>query len=303
MDGHDTWGLAEGDEIAPRRYAVQLLGGGRRYEAYLAWDDELWTLVVAKLIRPSLVDDAATLAGLEGEVRALEALNHPALVRSFGAVLSGERPHVVLEYLDGPRLSTLIRRYGVIVEQLLPLALELSSALHYIGKSGFVHLDVKPKNVIMSAPPRLIDLSVATPVADVARLASPTGTDAYMAPEQCDYSRFAEIGPASDMWGLGVTLYESLARSLPFHEGAHVDGAAPEERYPQLVEEPAPMPADVHPELAAVVMSCLSKLPEERPTASELASTLEPWVASLPQARLGLFRPGGRTRQSVFLAA
>jgi serine/threonine protein kinase len=303
MSAQDTWGLAEGDEIVPGRYAVRLLGGGRRYEAYLAWDDELWTLVVAKLIRPSLVNDPVTLAGLAGEVQALDALNHPAVVRSFGAELSGERPHVVLEYLDGPRLSTLIRRYGVIVEQLLPLALELCSALHYIANSGYVHLDVKPKNVIMSAPPRLIDLSVATPAVDVARLQSPTGTDAYMSPEQCDRSRFAEIGPASDVWGLGVTLYEALTKSLPFREGVHVDGAAPAGRYPQLIDEPAPMPADVHPDIVGVIAACLRKRPEDRPTAIELASTLEPWVASLPQARLGLFRPGGRTRESAFVAA
>ncbi|HEX7256097.1 MAG TPA: serine/threonine-protein kinase [Gaiellaceae bacterium] len=303
MVAQDTWGLGEGDEIVPGRHAVELLGGGRRYEAYLAWDDELWTLVVAKLVRPSLVDDRGTLAGLAGEVHALEALNHPAIVRSFGAVLSGERPHVVLEYLDGPRLSTLIRRHGVIAEQLLPLALELCSALHYMSTVGIVHLDVKPRNVIMSAPPRLIDLSVATPAADVTRLASPTGTDAYMAPEQCDPSRFEEIGPASDVWGLGVTLYEALTRALPFREGAGGDGAPAEERYPQLVDEPTPMRVDPGSELAAVIRSCLEKRPQDRPTALELASTLEPWVAALPQARLGLFRPGGRARSSVFAPA
>jgi serine/threonine-protein kinase len=296
----DTWKFAEGDEIGPGRHAVELLGGGRRYEAYLAWDDSLWTLVVAKLVRPSLVGDRGTLAGLAGEVRALETLNHPAIVRSFGAALSGERPHVVLEWLDGPRLSTLIRRHGVIVEQLLPLALELCSALHYMSMMGIVHLDVKPRNVIMSAPPRLIDLSVATPAADVARLTSPTGTDAYMAPEQCESGRFAEIGPASDVWGLGVTLYEALAKSLPFREGVEGEGVPTGERYPQLVEEPAPLRADVGAGLAAAIMSCLEKRPQDRPTARELAATLEPWVAKLPEARLGLFRPGGRSRSSVF---
>ena len=99
-------------------------------------------------------------------------------------VLGGERPHVLLEYRDGPRLSPLIRRYGVILEQLLPLALELTSALHYMAARGFVHLDVKPKNVVMSAPPRLIDLSVAQRSEDAATLDSPIGTDPYDEPLQ-----------------------------------------------------------------------------------------------------------------------
>ena len=88
----------------------------------------------------------------------------------------------MLEHLDGPRLSTLARRYRVIVEQLLPLALELCSALHYMHGKGLLHLDVKPRNVVMSGRPRLIDLSVAAPVDAVTSFTRPVGTDAYMAP-------------------------------------------------------------------------------------------------------------------------
>jgi serine/threonine-protein kinase len=192
----------------------------------------------------------------------------------------------------------LIRRHGVIVEQLLPLALELCAALHYVAASGFVHLDVKPKNVIMSAPPRLIDLSVATRLDRVALLASPTGTDEYMAPEQCLPERFPEIGPASDVWGLGVTLYEAISRSLPFPEGR--DEAAAAERYPQLEAEPRPLPRGVPAPLAELILACLAKRPEDRPTTLEIADAVEPWAARLPQARLGLFRPGGRLRRSAF---
>jgi serine/threonine protein kinase len=289
--------LAEGDEIAPGLHAVRLLGGGRRYEAYLAWEDELWTLVVAKLVRPALVDDPGALGGLAAEVRALDRLDHPTIVRSFGSVVDGERPYILLEHLDGPRLSTLIRRFGVIVEQLLPLALELCSALHYMSRRGIAHLDVKPQNVIMSEKPRLIDLSVATPVSQTALLKTPTGTDAYMAPEQCDPSRFDEIGSASDVWGLGITLYEALTKTLPFPTPP--EGASARDRLPQLDVEPSPLEAAVPDALAETVMSCLEKDPANRPTALELAMTLEPWVAALPQARLGLFRPGGATRRGV----
>ena len=293
-----TWGLEEGDEIVAGRYAVRLLGGGYRYEAYLAWDDALMALVVAKLVRPDLVENERALSALAREARALEHLSHPALVRAFDVVPSGERPHLVLEFLDGPRLSTLLRKYGIVVEQLLPLALEVCSALHYMHGRGYVHLDVKPRNLIMAAPPRLIDLSVAVRLDELHTIKSPVGTDAYMAPEQCDPARFGTIGPASDVWGLGVTLYEALARSLPFSiPPGEANGA---DLFPQLRERPKPMQRDVPPELASTILSCLEENPAERPTARRLAETLEPWVAALPRPRLGLFRPGGRVRQSVF---
>ena len=294
-----SWDFEEGDEIVPGRYAVELLGGGRRYEAYLAWDDDLRTLVTVKALRPHLVNDFAARSTIAREAAALRTLQHPALVRCFSAELDGDRPHLLLEFLDGPRLSTLIRCYGVILEQLLPLALELCAALHYVGARGYVHLDVKPKNVIMSAPPRLIDLSVATRLEDVARLASPTGTDAYMAPEQCEPHRFAEIGPASDIWGFGGTLYEAISRSLPFAEGDE-KAETPAERWPQLEAEPRPLVADIPVTLADLILACLAKRPQDRPTALEVADAVEPWAARLPGARLGLFRPGGRLRRSAF---
>jgi eukaryotic-like serine/threonine-protein kinase len=296
----DSWEFPEGDEISPGRYAVRLLGGGHRYEAYLAWDDELLTLVAVKILRPHLVADAVARASLEREAHALAALAHTAVVRSFDHVLAGPRPHLVLEFLDGPRLSTLIRRYGVIVEQLLPLALEVCSALHYMSARGFVHLDVKPRNIVMSAPPRLIDLSVATEIRDLHRVESQIGTDAYMSPEQCDPRRFSEIGPPADIWGLGVTLFEALARTRPFPDSPGGNGSSLTARYPQLVAEPASLPSSVPAALAAVIRSCLEKQPENRPLAAELAQELEPWVAALPRPRLGLFRPGGRVRASVF---
>jgi serine/threonine protein kinase len=295
----DSWRFAEGDEIAPGRHAVRLLGGGHRYEAYLAWHDELLTLVVAKILRPHLVDDPRARSALDTEARALASLDHPVLVRSFGHSLDGARPHLVLEFLDGPRLSTLIRRYGVAVEQLLPLTLEVCSALHYMAAKQFVHLDVKPRNIVMSARPRLIDLSVAMPLSDVPQITGQIGTDAYMAPEQCDPALFSEIGPPTDVWGLGVTLFEALARARPFPEPRDGPGASLTERYPQLVADPAPL-RDVPAELADVIGSCLEKRPGDRPTARELAAALEPWVAGLPRPRIGLFRPGGRVRRSVF---
>jgi serine/threonine protein kinase len=196
----------------------------------------------------------------------------------------------VLELLDGPRLSTLERRYGIVVEQLLPLALQLCSALHYMAAQGYSHLDVKPRNIIMSSTPKLIDLSVARRFEDARRTREPIGTDAYMAPEQCDPARFSEIEERTDVWGLGVTLYEALARRRPFPDGDHAS-ATPSERFPQLVREPE-LPREIPPAVAEVVLACLLDDPAERPSAREVAERLEPLVAGLPMPRIGRFRPG-----------
>ncbi|HSJ73559.1 MAG TPA: serine/threonine-protein kinase [Miltoncostaeaceae bacterium] len=211
-------------------------------------------------------------------------------MRAFGAVTQRPRPHVVLEFLDGPRLSTLIRRYGVVPEQLLPLALQMCSALHYMSVRGVLHLDLKPRNIIMAGPPRLIDLSVARRLEQVPAITSPVGTDAYMAPEQCVPERFAEIGPPADVWGLGVTLYEALTARSPFAAARR-----PGVRHPQLDAPPAPLRdrRRLPPALADALLSCLAFEPSARPTAAQLARTLEPLVDALPRPRLGMFRPGG----------
>jgi eukaryotic-like serine/threonine-protein kinase len=294
-----SWRLAEGDEIAAGRTAVRLLGGGRRYEAYLAWDDGLLALVVAKVLRPSLVDDSLARAAVAAEAELLANLGHPVLVRGFDAVLDGPRPHIVLEHLEGPRLSTLLRTSVVAVEQVLTLGLQLASALHYLHRHDVLHLDVKPKNVIMGGPPRLIDLSVAKRLDEVDSIVSPIGTTAYMAPEQCDLSLLPTLGPPADTWGLGATLYEALAKRLPFPE-ADDDSSAPlDRRYPQLAYRPRPLPRRVPEPLAELVEACLEPNPSERPSPAALAAELELLVAGLPRPRLGVLRPGGRNHERI----
>jgi serine/threonine-protein kinase len=287
----EEWGFDKGVELAPGRFAVRLLGGGERYETYLAWDDRLFSLVVVKILRPHLVDDGHALRGLEAEVRMLEQLDHPVLVRSFDGVLEGPRPHVVLEHLDGPRLSTLVRRYGPLArEQLLPLGLQLCSALHYLGGEGIAHLDVKPSNVIMGAPARLIDLSIARPLEELAGTRHRIGTDAYMAPEQCDPVERGPITAAADMWGAGATLYHAASGYPPFRLPSPAD-----DRHPQLREPPLPLPERVAPPLPELLAGCLDPDPSARPTPSQLAAELELLVDALPR-RLVLGRFRVRTR-------
>jgi serine/threonine-protein kinase len=273
----DTTALRPGDDIAPGLRAVRLLGGGLRYEVHLAHSDHLRALVVVKVLRQGLGSDA--LAAMHGERRLLDRLAHPMLLRGLGGDLDAPRPHLVLELIEGPRLSTLIRKHGVDLEQRLPLALNLTSVLHYLAQEGVAHLDVKPSNVIMGAAPRLIDLSVARPVGELPALTRPVGTAAYMAPEQRDPARFGELGPATDVWGLGATLLEAIERRRPLDEHGR----------------PIPLGRHLPAPVRDAVAAALDPRPEARPTAAELGDALEPLVGALPAPRIGRFRPRRRT--------
>ncbi|MGH8892373.1 MAG: serine/threonine-protein kinase [Actinomycetes bacterium] len=293
MSSSDSWAFAAGDEIVPGRVVHRLLGGGRSYEAYLAFDEGLYSAVVVKVLRPGLVADAKALRGLRREVEMLGRLNHPVVVRSFGATLDGPRPQVVLEHLEGPRLSRLLRKYGPLpLEQLLPLALEICSALHYLAGQGVVHLDVKPSNIIMGAPPRLIDLSVARSLEAAAALRHVVGTDAYLAPEQADPAT-EPPGSAADVFGVGATLFQACAGFTPWSSKDRVaDDGSP--TWPQLHKPPRDLPSSVPAPVADLVLACLARKPADRPSPAQVAEAVEPLIARLPKPVLGGFRPQKR---------
>ena len=286
----DSWEFADGDSITPDLTAIKRLGGGEAYDAYLAFDDITYAPVVVKVVRPGQVENESTLRGLHREVEALARVNHPVVVRGLRSVVDGARPHVVLEHLDGPRLSSLVRRYGPLPEQqYLPLAIEVASALHYFRRVGYVHLDIKPSNIIMGAPARLIDLSVARRLDAAEALTYPIGTDAYMSPEQTEPPHTGTPGFASDTWGLGASLFEAIAGYKAFDEG---DANAPElgQRFPQVVDLPYSLPDRVPADVAKVVYAALEPDPANRPLPHELAESLEPALARAPRGKLAGFK-------------
>lgn len=277
---HRGWDLAPGDHLTPELSVVRRLGGGSSYKAWLAFDEIIWAPVVVKVLRPHLVDDPRSLAALEREATALARINHPVLVRGLRHSLEGPRPHLVMEQADGPRLSTLLRRHGPLHEQqYLPLGLDLASVLHHVRHVGYVHLDVKPSNVIMGAPARLIDLSVARSVAEAAALRTPIGTDAYMAPEQCDPVRLGGPTPASDVWGLGVTLHEAIS-------GERVFAPEGDQLHPQLLRRAPALGRRVPGEVRDVVAACLDPRPGARPAPAEVSEALQSVLERQPRARL-----------------
>jgi serine/threonine protein kinase len=277
-EGSDGWRFSEGEPITAELSALRLLGGGTAYEAWLAFDEVTYAAVVVKLLRPGQVDDPVSLRGLRREARTLDRVNHPAIARGLRAVLDGDRPHLVLEALDGPRLSTLLRRFGPLSpQQYLPLGMEVASALHYLHRIDVVHLDVKPSNVIMASPARLIDLSVARSVDEAARLDHVVGTEGYLAPEQRDPPRTGAPGPAADVFGLGVTLFRAISGRRPFPD---------EPADPRLDLLPASVPGGV----VELVTACLAARPQDRPIPSEVVEGLRPALDGLPPARLAGFR-------------
>jgi serine/threonine protein kinase len=296
-----SWDFAEGAQIAPGRTVLKAIGGGSRYEALLVWDERLFAIMVAKVLRPDQAEDEHALRELRREAEALERLAHPVIVRGFDAVLDASHPHLLIEHLEGPTLRRVIKKGGPLpLQQVLPLALHVAAALHYMVRERMVHLDVKPDNIVMGVPPRLIDLSIACDLERAARLRGPIGTDSYMAPEQCAAGGQTEpggegartdqgggggrIGTASDVFGLGATLFHALTGRKPFPREPHArDSDDPAVRFPQLSEAPLPLPNGLPRQLTRLVERMLAHDPADRPAAADVAAELEPLVAELPR--------------------
>ena len=274
-----TWEFATGEEIVPHRTMQTLLGGGERFEAFVAWNHRLMTPTVLKVLRPAFVEDAGARRSMAKEGDLLARLQHPGLTRLFDMDADGDRPFIEIEYVEGPRLSTLIRRHGRLnPDQAFPLGRQLAATLHFLHSEGILHLDVKPSNIIMGPTPRLIDLSVARTIERAARISGYVGTDAYMSPEQADPALWSTVGPKADTWGLGATLYYAVAKRIPHSKGRHE--ALDAERFPQLVEDPAPLdPLRHSPGLVELIMDALRRSPADRPTVAELFDRLDDLAA------------------------
>lgn len=279
--------------IAPGYEVIERLSRGRRLDVYDAWSTERGCRCIVKTLRPERAEDAGAREQLLREGRLLESLAHPHLVRAY-EVLAEPAPAVVLETLGGQTLAHLVASgERPNAAETAHLILHLGSALRYLHRAGFLHLDLKPANVIAEAGrAKLIDLSLARPPGPAPAGA---GTPDFMAPEQ---ARGGEpLGPAADVWGIGVIAYELASGERPFGDGdpedsgsegdgeswteaswESADGEADDDtRYLQL-EGPAPAsPAlrELDPELDSLVMACLEPDPADRPALAEVLARAE----------------------------
>ena len=291
------WGLRPGDEIDPTLVVLEPLGGGDRYEVFRAWDRELFCQVAVKVVRPARVTHDRTITALDRESSIAARLSHPNLVRFLRRRIDGERPHLVLELITAQTVADHLRDIGpVSIPEMCLLGIRMLSALHYMHGQHVLHLDVKPSNLTMGAPPRLLDLSIARPFAGPLRLREPIGTAAYMAPEQCLPGE--DVTAAADVYGLAATMYEALTGMQPFSDGAD-QGAAPEERYPQLTEDPLPLEdalGAVPRGLSQVLAAALARDPARRPGTLDAAVALQGVLEELGLTELYAWPKGTKVR-------
>jgi serine/threonine protein kinase len=256
--------------VVTRGYEVrEHLSRGRTLDVYEVWNEERGCLCVVKTLRPDRRGDRSARLRLTVEGELLLQLTHPHVVRAYELVLRPQ-PALVLETLGGATLAYLVKHRArrLPADQLALLGLQLASAVAYIHRHGFLHLDLKPSNVVCEdGLAKLIDLSVARAAG---RVAKGVGTRPYMSPEQARGDRLSE---AADVWGVGAVLYEAATARRPF-KGSGRDA------YPQLRRRAEPvrrwrrLPAG----LAGAVDACLEPEPASRPTTAELTEALEPFA-------------------------
>jgi serine/threonine protein kinase len=261
--------LCRGARLAPGLVVVEHLSRNERLDVYVVRDEERDGGAVAKLLRPDALADsrAGDHLRLEGEL--LERFAHPHLVRAYETRETARGPLVVLELLGGDTLAARLERAGRLpVPDVAGLGRQLCSALGFLHRHGWLHLDVKPGNVIVQdGRAKLIDLSVARrPGLGVRGY----GTPLYGAPEQ---AAGGALTTAADVWGVGATLFAALTGDSPFAGG---DGEWPQRR----MDAPALRTRRRVPAaLGRAVDACLARDPAARPDLAGLAAVLDGFIA------------------------
>ena len=203
----DSWSAGPGDLLLPGLLAWELLGDGVRREMWLAWSTDRWAPVAVKLPRPSYAAEPRSAATLRAEAVLLGQIRHTGFQRLLHDGSGEPLPHLVLEYVEGPSLDTVIDDGPLGPDDLVLLGMHLAGALHYLHGRGFVHRDLKPENVVIrEGRPVLLDLGLACPIGTAGRADAPQGSDGYRAPEQ---ERGAAAEPAADLYALGTILAEA----------------------------------------------------------------------------------------------
>jgi len=278
-----------GAELLSGRYRLgELIGRGGMASVYTATDLNLGRDVALKLFAPQSAD-ADELRRQQAEIELLATLNHPSLVTLFDAgtdtrIPEEPRPFLTMELVDGQDLRTRIRHSPVPLHELAVIGAGVADALAYVHSLGIVHRDIKPANILLvqvrpgePLRPKLTDFGIAR-IIDGTRLTATgtmVGTAAYLSPEQ---ARGADIGPASDVYSLGLVLLEGIKGEVEY------PGSAVESAVARLHRSPA-IPESVPSEWAQLIRAMTAMDPLDRPAAGDLEAALRQALvspASLP---------------------
>jgi serine/threonine protein kinase/Tfp pilus assembly protein PilF len=276
-----------GTHIGPYRIE-SVLGSGGMGVVYLALDERLGRKVGLKLLPQSLAADVRHLGRLKREARTASALNHPNIVTIHEIGEADSISYIASELIDGETLRQRLARGRIALNEALNIAAQVAGALTAAHEAGIVHRDIKPENIMLRPDgyvkvldfgiAKLAESTLAEAITDGVQsiaitdtgFGSVLGTVCYMSPEQ---ARGAKVDSATDIWSLGVVLYEMVTGHVPFNRETSVEvvSAIFENEPPPLAMHPANTPA----ELQRIVNKTLRKNREQRHNAQELLNALQ----------------------------
>ncbi|WP_027466619.1 serine/threonine-protein kinase [Curtobacterium sp. UNCCL17] len=275
----------QGEPLGASYRLVELLGTGATGEVWLVEHSATGEAFAAKLLRAELAADPQIVERFVRERSVLLALQHPSIVRVRDLVVEGDRLAIVMDLVPGGSARDLLASNGPLLPRdALTITAETLDALTAAHEQDVTHRDVKPDNVLLqtawvpgaTGAVRVTDFGIASVVAERERTTTGLlGTPQYMAPESISHGR---SGPAADVYGAGVMLYELLSGRTPF-AGPGTDFAV---AYRHVTSNPPPL--DVPDALWAAVSALLAKDPNARPSAAHAAGTLRRLARSLASA-------------------
>lgn len=259
---------APGVTLSHRYRLTQRIAVGGMGEVWAADDIRLARVVACKILRPELTGDPEFLGRFRTEARITASLNHPGIcaVYDYGEVSGADHyltgtAYLVMELISGESLSSVLSRLGRLsVGRTLDVLEQTGNALQQAHARALVHRDIKPGNLLITpgGQVKITDFGIAKVAheAPVTRSGMVMGTAQYISPEQ---AAGRDASPASDIYSLGVVAYECLAGRLPFHSDNTVAIALAHVR-----DAPPPLPDDIPPPVARLVMTMLAKDPAAR---------------------------------------
>jgi predicted Ser/Thr protein kinase len=275
--------FAAGMLVTARYQIIGLLGKGGMGEVYRANDLTLDQPVALKFLPEAMAQDAAMLARFHNEVRIARQVSHPNVCRVYDLGEVDGQPYLSMEYIDGEDLGSLLRRIGRLPsDKALEFARRICAGLAAAHDKGVLHRDLKPSNIMIDSKGQVFitDFGLAAVTGELREAQAREGTPAYMAPEQLAGT---EVTARSDIYSLGLVLYEMFTGKRPFEAGTLAEMI-------RMQQQSAPasltnVAKDVDPAVERVIQRCLAADPRQRPaTALAVAAALpggDPLAAAL----------------------